>query len=98
MKCVGEISGDDEFILELTFSGYSPLELCTCSTCGTPIMVDDKLNRIRVIVPNLMGYSDDFPEATYHAFYDASTGVPRPNDGREVHEGLRPEFVWPDGS
>ena len=49
-------------------------------------------------MPNLMGYSDDFPEATYHAYYDASTGVPRPNDGREVHEGLRPEFVWPEGS
>ena len=47
-------------------------------------MLDDKLNRIRVIVPNIMGYSDEFPEATYHAFYDASTGVPRPNDGREV--------------
>ncbi|MCH2283303.1 MAG: hypothetical protein MK404_09445 [SAR324 cluster bacterium] len=64
-------------------------------------MLDDKLNRIRVIVPNLMGYSafpGDFPEATYHAFYDASTGVPRPNDGRKVHEGLRPEFVWPEGS
>ena len=75
-----------------------PLELCTCSTCGTPIMLDDKLNRIRVIVPNIMGYSDEFPEAIYHAFYDASTGVPRPNDGREVHEGLRPEFVWPEGS
>ena len=75
-----------------------PLELCTCSTCGTLIMMNDKLNRIRAIVPNLMGYSDDFPKATYHAYYDASTGVPRPNDGREVHEGLRPEFVWPEGS
>ncbi|MFU8777105.1 MAG: hypothetical protein ACNA7M_05485 [Roseovarius sp.] len=26
-----------------------PLELCTC---GTPIMLDDKQHRIRVIVPN----------------------------------------------
>ena len=75
-----------------------PGESWTCSTCGTPIVMNDKLNRIRAIVPNLMGYSDDFPKATYHAYYDASTGVPRPNDGREVHEGLHPEFVWPEGS
>ena len=32
-----------------------PLELCTCSECGTPLMLDDKLGRIRVIVPNIMG-------------------------------------------
>ena len=75
-----------------------PLDLCTCSTCGTPIMLDDKQKRIRAIVPNIMGYSTDFPGATYHAFYDAAAGVPRPDDGREVHEGLRPEFVWPEGS
>ena len=24
-----------------------PLELCTCATCGTPIMLDDKQRRIR---------------------------------------------------
>lgn len=75
-----------------------PLELCTCKECGMPIMLDDKQNRIRVIVPNLMGYADAFPAATYHAFYDAATGVARPSDGRPVHEGLRPEFVWPQGS
>ena len=34
-----------------------PLELCTCATCGTPIMLDDKERRIRVIVPNLQGCS-----------------------------------------
>ena len=28
-----------------------PLELCTCSTCGKPIMLDDKQRRIRVILP-----------------------------------------------
>ena len=72
-----------------------PLELCTCSECGTPIMLDDKLGRIRVIVPNIMGYEEGFPAPTYHAFYDPATGVPRPDDGREVYEGLRPEFVWP---
>ncbi len=75
-----------------------PLELCVCGECGTPIMLDDKQNRIRVIVPNLMGYDADKLPATYHAFYDPSTGVPKPNDGRPVYEGLRPEFVWPKGS
>jgi hypothetical protein len=72
-----------------------PLDLCTCSTCGTPIMLDDKVKRIRVIVPNLMGYDTASLPATYHAFYDASTGAPAPSDGRPVFDGLRPEFVWP---
>lgn len=72
-----------------------PLELCTCASCGTPIMLDDKQHRIRVIVPNLMGYDEDNLESTYHAFYDPKTGVPRPSDGLPVHEALRPEFVWP---
>ena len=72
-----------------------PLELCTCATCGTPIMLDDKQKRIRVIVPNLMGYDAAKLPATYHAFYDPATGVPRPHDGRPVHAALRPEFVWP---
>jgi hypothetical protein len=60
-------------------------------------MLDDKQQRIRVIVPNLMGYDEKNLNATYHAFYDAKTGVPRPSDGRPVHEGLRPDFVWPAG-
>ena len=72
-----------------------PLELCTCATCGTPIMLDDEQHRIRVIVPNLMGYDSSSLPATYHAFYDPATGVPRPDDGRPVYEGLRPDFVWP---
>ena len=72
-----------------------PLELCTCAECGAPIMLDDKQNRIRAIVPNLMGYEDSFPDATYHAFYDPATGVPKPQDGRPVYDGLRPEFTWP---
>jgi hypothetical protein len=72
-----------------------PLELCTCATCGTPIMLDDKQSRIRVIVPNLMGHDSDSMPATYHAFYDPATGVPEPSDGRPVHSGLRPDFVWP---
>ncbi|MCB1312506.1 MAG: GFA family protein [Sedimentitalea sp.] len=75
-----------------------PLELCTCAECGTPIMLDDKQNRIRVIVPNLMGYDPSFPAAGYHAFYDPATGVPKPSDGRPVYEALRPDFVWPQGS
>ncbi len=75
-----------------------PLELCTCATCGTPIMLDDKESRIRAIVPNLMGYQPDSLPATYHAFYDPATGVPAPSDGRPVYEGLRPEFSWPEPS
>ena len=74
-----------------------PLELCTCAQCGKPIMLDDKQKRIRVIVPNLMGYDEQKLQPTYHAFYDSKTGVPRPSDGRPVYEGLRPEFVWPKG-
>lgn len=72
-----------------------PLELCTCASCGTPIMLDDKQHRIRAIVPNLMGYDEKKLGATYHAFFDPETGVARPSDGRPVYEGLRPEFVWP---
>ncbi len=75
-----------------------PLELCTCAECGSPIMLDDKVGRIRVIVPNLMGHDSGTMPATYHAFYDPSTGVPKPDDGRPVHEGLQPSFVWPDPS
>jgi hypothetical protein len=75
-----------------------PLELCTCETCGQPIMLDDKQRRIRVIVPNLMGYDDDRLAPAYHAFYDAATGVPKPKDGRPVYSGLRPEFVWPESA
>jgi hypothetical protein len=74
-----------------------PLELCTCADCGTPIMLDDKQNRIRVIVPNLMGYDPSFPDSTYHAFYDPATGVPKPSDGKPVYDALRPDFVWPKG-
>lgn len=73
-----------------------PLVLCTCSSCGTPIMLDDKQRRIRVIVPNLMGYDSKSMPATYHAFFDPSTGAQTPDDGRPVYEGLHPEFVWPD--
>ena len=75
-----------------------PLDLCVCGECGTPIMLDDKEKRIRVVVPNLMGYSADFPEASYHAFYDPASGDPAPDDGRPVSEGLRDDFVWPEGS
>lgn len=73
-----------------------PLELCTCAECGAPIMLDDKQHRIRVIVPNLMGYDGKITSATYHAFYDPATGEPKPNDGRPVYEGLRPDFKWPE--
>lgn len=73
-----------------------PLELCTCSSCGSPIMLDDTQGRIRAIVPNLMGFDPERLPATYHAFYDASAGTPAPADGRPVYEGFRPDFVWPD--
>lgn len=72
-----------------------PLELCTCATCGTPIMLDDKQGRIRVIVPNLMGYEASNLPATYHAFFDPTKGSESPKDGRPVYSGLRPDFVWP---
>jgi len=75
-----------------------PLELCTCAECGAPIMLDDKQHRIRVIVPNLMGYQATEMPATYHAFYDPATGEPKPSDGRPVYEGLRPDFKWPEPS
>ncbi|UQG62251.1 GFA family protein [Marinobacter sp. M3C] len=75
-----------------------PLELCTCGECGTPIMLNDKQNRIRAIVPNLMGFDAAFPAASYHAFFDPAAGVAKPEDGRPVFEGLRPDFVWPEGS
>jgi hypothetical protein len=72
-----------------------PLELCTCATCGTPILLDDKQKRIRAIVPNLMGFDPKNLPATYHAFFDKAAGAPAPKDGRPVYDGLRPEFVWP---
>lgn len=75
-----------------------PLELCTCAECGAPILLDDKQKRIRVAVPNLMGYGAGFPEATYHAFYDNTKGYPKPNDGRPVYEGFRPDFAMPKGA
>ena len=73
-----------------------PFELSTCSTCGTPVFCDDKQRRIRIIVPNLMGYDPDSMPATYHAFFDPSAGAPAPDDGRPVHKGLHPDFVMPD--
>ena len=75
-----------------------PFEICVCETCGTPIMLDDKQRRIQIIVPNLMGHDTQKLPATYHAFYDPATGVPKPNDGRPVHAGLRPDFVMPKGA
>ena len=73
-----------------------PLELCTCSDCGTPIMLDDKQKRIRLIVPNLMGYDSENLPATYHAYYDASAGAAAPDDGRPVYDSLHPDFVLPE--
>ena len=98
----GDLAVDNEGSLNrLPFNDQNPdgpLELCVCSDCGTPIMLDDKQGRIRVVVPNLMGYPDGFPSATYHAFCDASSGAADPGDGLPVHEALRPDFIWPEGS
>ncbi|MGL4309636.1 MAG: GFA family protein [Paracoccaceae bacterium] len=76
-----------------------PLEICVCTDCGAAIMLDDKQKRIRVAVPNVMGYDDaSFPAATYHAFWDESKGYEKPHDGRPVYDSLRPDFVWPKGA
>ncbi|POP54493.1 GFA family protein [Zhongshania marina] len=74
-----------------------PLELCVCSVCSSPIMLDDKESRIRVIVPNLMGHDPISMPATYHAFFDPSKGGSLPDDGRPVYDALRPDFTWPAG-
>ena len=58
----------------------------------------EKQSRIRVVVPNLMGYNEAQLPATYHAFYDPAAGVAQPSDGRPVFAGLRPDFLWPTGS
>ena len=71
-----------------------PLELCTCSDCGTPIMLDDKEHRIRAVVPNLMGFDAESLPATYHAFFDPAVNI-APDDGRPVYDGMRPDFVMP---
>jgi len=73
-----------------------PLELCTCAACGTPIMLDDKQQRVRAIVPNLMGHDTARLPATYHAFHDPASGVPKPDDGLPVYEGFHPDFALPD--
>ena len=71
-----------------------PLELCTCSECGAVLMLDDKEKRIRVAVPNVMGYDDAaFPDANYHAFWDESKGYPKPSDARLVDQALQPNFL-----
>jgi hypothetical protein len=76
-----------------------PLEICLCTDCGAVLMLDDKQKRIRVAVPNVMGYDDAaFPKASYHAFWDETKGYPAPSDGRPVYAGLRPEFHWPAGA
>lgn len=76
-----------------------PLELCLCTECGAPLMVDDRQRRIRVAAPAVMGYDmTRFPEASYHAFWDETKGYPAPRDGRPVYEGLQPAFVMPQGA
>ena len=73
----------------------STLELCVCEIRGTPIMLDDKQRRVRIVVPNLMGHETQKLPAAYHAFYDPASGVPKPDDGRPVYAGLHPDFAMP---
>jgi len=73
-----------------------PLIICSCAACDTPIMIDDKQRRVRVIVPNLMGHDAVALPATYHAFYDPTSSARKPDDGLPVHEGFPPDFALPD--
>ncbi len=96
----GDISVDHpEKLKRVPFNAQNPdgpLEICLCTDCGAVIMLDDKQHRIRVAVPNVMGYDvAGFPAATYHAFWDETKGYAKPDDGRPVHGSLRPDFVWP---
>jgi hypothetical protein len=88
-----------EMIKRVPFNANNPdgpLEICLCTECNGVLMLDDKQMRVRVAVPNVMGFDTaSFPAATYHAFYDTTKGYAKPEDGRPVHEGLRPDFVWP---
>jgi len=76
-----------------------PLEICLCTECNAVLMLDDKQHRIRVAVPNVMGYDDAaFPKASYHAFWDETKGYSKPHDGRPVYDSLQPSFVRPMGA
>jgi hypothetical protein len=43
-----------------------------------------------------MGYDASKQPPLYHAFFDPAAGRPKPDDGRPVYEGLRPDFVMPE--
>ncbi len=99
----GDVKTDNEGAMKrVPFNADNPngpLEICLCEQCNAVLMLDDKQGRIRVAVPNVMGYDDaKFPKASYHAFWDESKGYAKPSDGRPVYEGLRPDFVWPQGA
>jgi len=47
---------------------------------------------------SLMGFVQQSPKATYHAFWDESKGYAKPSDGRPVYEALQPSFHWPAGA
>ena len=46
----------------------------------------------------LLFHDDTLLPAPSHAFFDPATGAPKPNDGRPVHAGLRPDFDMPNGA
>lgn len=76
-----------------------PLEICLCTECGAVILLGNTQGRIRVAVPNVMGYDDaPFPKASHHAFWDQTKGYPVPQDGRPIYGRLRPDFVWLAGT
>ena len=58
----GDIQVDHpEKIKRVPFNAQNPdgpLEICLCTDCGAVLMLDDKQRRIRVAVPNVMGYDD----------------------------------------
>jgi hypothetical protein len=57
-----------------------PLEICVCAECGAALMLDDKQGRIRVAVPNIMGYDDaKFPESHLSRVLGRDEGLPGPH-------------------
>ena len=71
---------------------------CASAPSAAHPSLDDKQRRIRVIVPNVTGRDAGVMPATYHAFYEPSSGSPALDDGRPVYPSLRPGFVWPESS
>ena len=75
-----------------------PLEICLCTDCNAVLMLDDKQKRIRVAVPNVMGYDDaGLPQGHLSRLLGRDQRLSGPHDGRPVYAALQPSFVWPAG-